>query len=279
MITLINIELFKIFKKWRTYIGFIAIAILIPLIEIVLYYTGNDILSGTTKTLEQDFILLGNLFNGWFATRLILNSLWIHIPFLICLVAGDVMAGEASAGTYRLLFTRPISRAQIITSKYIATLLYTFSLVLFFALLSILLGIFLLGSGDLLIFGNGVLLILPQQELIFRFTLSFLLAIVSMCVVSSLAFLFSVLVENAIGQIIGTITIIMFFFIIGNLPYDFFISLQPYLFTSYFNIWSLMFDEPIKWNEILKHLLILLAYMFTFFGIAFLVFKKKNILS
>jgi ABC-2 type transport system permease protein len=207
-----------------------------------------------------------------------MHSLWIHIPFLICLVAGDVMAGEASAGTYRLLFTCPISRTQIIASKYIATLLYTFSLVLFLALLSILLGIFLLGSGDLLVFDNG-LLILPLEELIFRFAIAFLLAAIAMCMVSSLAFLFSVLVENAIGPIIGAITIIMFFFIIGNLPYDFFISLKPYLFTNYLDVWTLMFYEPIEWDEILTHLSILVGYMFTFFAIAFLIFRKKDILS
>jgi len=279
MIALINIELLKIFRKWRTYIGFIAIAIFVPLIEIALYYTGSDIVGNQTRRLEQDFILLGNLFNGWFLTHLIMNSMWVHIPFLICLVAGDVMSGEASAGTYRLLFTRPISRTQIIISKFSATLLYTFSLVMFLALLSILLGLFLLGSGDLLVFGGGTLLILPQEELLFRFTLSFLLAIVAMCVVSSLGFLFSVLVENAIGPIIGTVTIIMFFFILGKLPYDFFMSLKPYLFTNYLDIWSLMFDDPIEWNEILKHLSILLGYMFAFFTIAFLVFRKKDILS
>ena len=278
MITLINIELLKTFRKWRTYIGFLAIALFVPLIEIVIYYTG-DMVSGTTQRLEQDFILLGNLFNAWFLTHIIMHALWVHIPFLICLVAGDVMAGEASAGTYRLLFTRPVSRAKIILSKYAATLLYTFSLVLFLALLSILLGLFLLGSGDLLVFDEGTLLILPQDELIFRFALSFLLAAIAMCVVSSLAFLFSVLVENAIGPIIVTVTIIMFFFIMSNLPYDFFISLKPYLFTTYLNIWSLVFSEPIEWNEILKQCSILLAYMFGFFGIAFLVFRKKDILS
>ena len=35
MIQIINIELYKIFKKWRTYIGFIAIAVLIPLMGFV----------------------------------------------------------------------------------------------------------------------------------------------------------------------------------------------------------------------------------------------------
>ena len=37
MLTLIQIELYKIFKKWRTYIGFIAIGVLVPIIHIAMY--------------------------------------------------------------------------------------------------------------------------------------------------------------------------------------------------------------------------------------------------
>lgn len=278
MINLIYYELLKIFKKWRTYIGFIAIGILIPLIELVLYFSGQGIIENTTKRLEQDFILVGNLFNGWFVTHLIMNSLWIHIPFLICLVAGDVLAGEASAGTYRILLIRPVSRNKILISKYIATLIYTLSLVFFLAFISLGLGLLLLGTGDLLIFKDG-LLILPQDELWFRFFLSFLFASYAMCVVSTLAFLFSSLVENSIGPIIGTMAVIIFFFIIGNLPYDFFITLKPYLFTTYLDVWTLVFDEKIDWSMILKHILILSIYLLSLFLPTYLLFRKKDILS
>jgi len=278
MINLIYYELLKIFKKWRTYIGFIAIGILIPLIEFVLYFSGQGIIENTTKRLEQDFILVGNLFNGWFVTHLIMNSLWIHIPFLICLVAGDVLAGEASAGTYRILLIRPVSRNKILISKYIATLIYTLSLVFFLAFISLGLGLLLLGTGDLLIFKDG-LLILPQDELWFRFFLSFLFASYAMFVVSTLAFLFSSLVENAIGPIIGTMAVIIFFFIIGNLPYDFIITLKPYLFTTYLDVWTLVFDEKIDWSMIVKHILILSIYMLSLFLPTYLLFRKKDILS
>jgi ABC-2 type transport system permease protein len=278
MTTLIYYELLKIFKKWRTYIGFLAIGVLVPLIEFVLYFSGQGIVDSATKKLEQDFVLVGNLFNGWFVTHLIMNSLWIHIPFLICLVAGDVLAGEASAGTYRLLLIRPVSRTKIILSKFAATLIYTFSLIFFFALLSLGLGLLLLGGGDLMIFKDGIL-ILPQEELLFRFAFAFFLATVAMWTVSSLAFLFSSLVENAIGPIVGTMAVIIIFFILGNLPYDFFIALKPYLFTSYLDIWTLVFNDPVEWGEIFKHLSVLVAYIAGFFLPAYLVFRKKDILS
>jgi ABC-2 type transport system permease protein len=278
MYKLTYFELLKIFKKWRTYIGFIAIGILVPLIEVVLYFTGEGMIDGMTRNLQQDFIMVGNLLNGWFVTHLIMNSLWIHVPFLVCLVAGDVLAGEASAGTYRILLIRPISRTKILFSKYFATLIYTSSLILFLAILSLGLGLLLLGGGDLFSFSNGIL-ILPSDELPWRFALAFLISIYTMWIVATLAFLFSSFVENAIGPIIGTMAIIIMLFILGNLPYDFFISMKPYLFTTYLGTWNLVFEDPINWSELTKNILILGGNLIVFFTPAFLIFRKKNILS
>ena len=109
MTTLIWIELQKMFKKWRTYIGFIAIGVLTPIVQITLYFTGDDYVRGITHSLQDSFLLVGNLFNGYLVANLILYSMFIHIPFLIVLVGGDILAGEATAGTYRMILTRPFS--------------------------------------------------------------------------------------------------------------------------------------------------------------------------
>ena len=82
MFTLINIELYKIFKKWRTYIGFIAIIVLIPIIEYALKIEGQRSINFITRDLQQSFILVGNLLNSYFVSYMILNLLAIHIPFL-----------------------------------------------------------------------------------------------------------------------------------------------------------------------------------------------------
>ncbi|MDL1891703.1 hypothetical protein FBQ87_02285, partial [Sphingobacteriales bacterium CHB3] len=86
-------ELLKTYLKWRTYIGFIAIAVLVPLVEIALKLEGGGMVRRMTRDLSQDFIFVGNLFNGYFVTYFIMNSLWVHVPFLIALVAGDQLAG------------------------------------------------------------------------------------------------------------------------------------------------------------------------------------------
>ena len=87
MITLVGVELYKIFRKWRTYIGFIAIGVLVSIIQIALYFEGEGYLDAVTRGISQSFIFTGNLLNGYLIAHLILGALVIHIPFLITLVA------------------------------------------------------------------------------------------------------------------------------------------------------------------------------------------------
>ena len=93
MITLIKIELFKIFKRPRTYIGFFAIFIIIIAIQAAMYYEGESLVTMGIQNLKNDFRLEGGIINVNLMTYILLNSLIIHIPILICLVTGDAIAG------------------------------------------------------------------------------------------------------------------------------------------------------------------------------------------
>jgi ABC-2 type transport system permease protein len=272
------LETRKIFRKWRTYIGFITLAVIVPLIMLAMKIEGGHFIQGATRQLQNDFIFVGNLFNGWFITHLIMNSLFVHIPFLITLVAGDMLAGEATAGTYRILLTRPFSRMKILIIKYTTTIFYTTIFILFLALLSLGLGLLIFGSGDLIIFGKEILL-LPAEELWWRFTVAFVGAIFGMWTVASLAFLLSSFVENAIGPIIGTMAVLIVFLIISQLPVKFFEPYKPYLFTTYFSVWMKAFEEPINWKEYAEWIGYLAAYCLGLFLITLYIFRRKDILS
>ncbi len=279
MYNLISIELYKIFKKWRTYIGFIVIAVLIPVIQIAMLMEGQRSINFMMRNLQQSFLFVGNLLNSYFVSYLVLNSLAIHIPFLIALVAGDLLAGEATAGTYRILITRPVSRFSIATAKFTAGIIYTFLLILWLAIVSLGLGTLIFGTGELLNYSNGSIIILAKNDVLWRFMLAYLFAVLSMGVVTSLAFLFSSLVENAIGPIISTMAIIIIFMIVSAINISLFQSIKPYLFTNYMDTWRAFFDNPIDVHTILKSVLILLAHIAVFYSAALIIFKRKDILT
>jgi len=276
---LVKYELLKIYRKLRTYIGFGLIVILIPLVYWGLSLGGDDMINGMTRGLQNDFLFVGSLFNGWFVSYLVMNSLFVHIPFLIVLVAGDIFAGEATGGTFRMILTRPPSRSRIFLVKSLGAGVYTVSLVIFLAMFSVGLGLLLFGGGDLISFTEEGISIFAQSEAWWRFILAYGLASWAMCAVAALSMLFSSFVENAIGPIVGSMAVVILFLILGNLPYEFFENIRPYLFTTYLDVWRQAFNDPIDWSRISSESLALAANVVVFIGSAWIIFRKKDILS
>lgn len=279
MFNLIYWELFKTYAKWRTYIGFIAVSVLIPLIMWIMWIEGERFVQQQLRSLQSEFLITGNLFNGWVIAQVIMNGLWVHVPALIALVAGDQLSGEATAGTFRLTLIRPVSRTRMLNAKFFATLIYTASLVLAIAGLSVGLGLAIFGSGDLVAFDRFGIVILSAENLAVNFLLAYTLAIWSMCVVASLAFFISSLVENAIGPIIITMTTIAIFYVITFLPVESVEVIKPWLFTSHMNVWQMALRDPIEWDSIVESVSVLGAYILSFWGITLVIFKRKDILS
>ena len=279
MFTLIQIELYKIFRKWRSYIGFIAITLLVVIIQVAISYEGARTLKFATRSLQQSFVFVGNFLNGYLVSHIIMNSLYIHIPFLVTLVAGDLMSGEATAGTYRMLIARPVSRFNIVTAKFIAGIIYTALLIIWLAALSMGLGTILFGTGELLTLQSSVLVIFARGDILWRFAYAYSFAIVSMSVVTALAFFLSALVENSIGPIITTMAIIIAFIIISAIDVSVFQSIKPYLFTNYMADWKSFFNKPTDYSTVWNSLLILGIHIFGLYGLTLFLFSRKDILT
>ncbi len=275
---LIRAELLKTFLKKRTYIGFLVVALVIPIVILAFQSEGSRVLRMATRNLSNDFLIFGNLFNGWFVSYQVMMSLWIHVPLLITFVAGDMLAGEATAGTYRLILTRSVSRTSIFTVKFFATFVYVVVFVVFLGLASVSLSLVMLGEGDLLIVRRGIL-VLPGDDLLWRFATAYLLAIWSMLSVASIAFFTSSFVENAIGPIVATMGVIIVFSILTILPVEALEPAREYMFTYHMAVWQRVFEDPVPWGDIVTSLVILSAYTLATVGGAWVVFTRKDILS
>ena len=288
MLTAYRVEMEKVFSKWRTYIGFIALGALIPIIVIALGIEGQDYLNIITQQFGSQFDFKGKLINGYTVSFIIFAALYVHVPFMITLVAGEVLAGEATSGTYRLILTRPISRATMVTAKYLAVLTYTVSLVFFMAIMSLGLGIPILGTDSLLVIRSETITILSADDLMWRFILAYIYAAMSMVTVASVAFLFSSLVENAIGPIMTTMSIIIGMTIISAIDVPIFDYLRPLFFTNHMNGWKFFFDVPADaesmkyaadWSRIAISGSVLMLHIVGCFVSAQLIIRRKDILT
>jgi ABC-2 type transport system permease protein len=276
---LTRIELFKIFKKPRTYIAFAAIAAIIFLVQLAFYIDGEKYISFMMASFESSFTMEGNMMNGYFIFFIILQTLLVHVPLLISLVAGDMVAGEANMGTLRLLVTKPLSRTSIMLSKFWATCVYTILLLTFMAVLGLLGSILLFGTSDLMVFKSDKLLLIDRADVLWRYFAAYGFAGLSMITVASLAFLFSVFAENSIGPIITAMSVIIVFTILTTMDIPFFNAMKPYLFTNHMLNWKGFFDRPVDTSEVLKSALFLIGHIVFFVSLSIYIFKKKDILS
>lgn len=278
MISLISIELTKIYKKWRSYLGFLGIGVIVAIIQINLFLEGDKYVKHLTRNLSESFFISGNLLNGYLIGHLVLNALFILFPLTIVLIAGEILAGEATAGTYRLIITRPVSRLRILIAKYIAGSIYTFSILFWLVLVSLIGSLIIFGTGELITITDG-LNIFAKDDILWRFVLGYIHIFFSMTLVFSLTFLFSSFVENAIGPMIATMSILILCVIISQLPLDIAQQLKPYIFTNYMPDWNLFFSYSINWTEIFSSILFLGGYSLLFIIVTIIIFLKKDILT
>ncbi len=276
---LFKIEVYKIFRKPRTYIAFAAIAAIVILIQLALYADGAMYLGFVMRSINESFSVEGKLLNGYFVCFTILQTLLVHVPLLIALIAGDAIAGEAAMGTLRLLAAKPVSRTQIVLAKFAAAVLYTAALLLFMALLALGLSILLFGSGDMMVFKSNLFLILDGCDVLWRYAGAFGFALLSMTTVAALAFLLSVFSENSIGPIVATMSVVILFTILTTMDIPFFNVLKPYLFTNHMLNWKGFFDKPVDVPEVTKSATVLGGHIVLFISIAIAVFRKKDILT
>ncbi len=293
MWSLLQFELFKTFKKPRTYIAFAAIAAIVFLIQLALLINGKEyvqfILSGIDETLVIPY---EKITNGYWICFAILNLLLIHVPILVALVSGDIIAGEANAGTLRLLLTKPVSRTKVMLVKFLTCIIYTLILLIWMAFLSLFISIVLFGTNDLVVAKEFELVQIQRTDVLWRYFAAFGFAAIALFVVAALSFFLSSISGNSIGPIVATVSIIIVLTILSEMRipiYD--NTVKPYLFTTHMLGWKGFFyigsdthGQTIKGSisnlpAILKSLCVLAAYIVIFTGSAIFIFNRKDILT
>lgn len=272
-------EFIKIAAKPRSYIGLIALSVLIGVIIFAMKADGPSYISFVTSSFEQTLSFSGNIMNGNLIAFIILQMLIVHVPLLVALVTGDLISGEANMGTIRMLASKPISRSSIVLSKFFAGAIYTLLLTVWLGFLSLYVARLLFGTGDLMVLNSDGLIILSESDVEWRYLYGFLTAYLSLLTVSTLSICLSAFAENSIGPIVSTMAIIILFTIIGTMDVSVFDSIKPYLFTTHMAAWRSYFMDPVPWKAINESILILLVHNVVLIGIALFQFNRKDITS
>jgi len=287
---LLQIELYKIFRRPRTYIAFGATAALITLMQFGLKVDGQEYADFMLQSLGS-FDVQGKLLNGYMVCYILLQLLLVHVPLLVTLISADMISGEANLGTLRLLLSKPYSRTSIILAKFFATCIYTLLLLIWVAILALFISVLVFGTSDLFLMKTDYIVLIKQDDVFWRYCCAFGFAFVALITVAAVGFFLSAFAENSIGPIVATMSIIILFTVLGTLNLPVFQTINPYLFTTHMVIWKEFFDEKVNANneaiagsiqdmpQIIHSLIILSIYIIVLVGATIFVMRKKDILS
>ncbi len=291
MWSLLKIELFKVFKRPRTYIAFIAVLAIVALIQVAIYADGAKYMDFVLKDVKDNFDVIGNPLNGYFVCFIILQTLLIHVPLLVALVSADMIAGEANMGTLRLLITKPVSRTKLLLSKFFASAIYAVILLIWIAILGLFVSMLIFGTDGLMNAKSYEIIILNGNDIFWRYLLAFGFAAIALITVSAVGFFFSIFAENSLGPIVATMSVIIVFTILTTLDIPLFQSVKDYFFTSHMIAWKGFFEMKLNADgesipgtirnlpAVLRSAGVLLLHIVLLVGASIFIFKRKDVLS
>ncbi|WP_147532459.1 ABC transporter permease [Bacillus marasmi] len=197
--------------------------------------------------------------------------------FIITIAAG-IVASEFNWGTIKLLLIRPISRAKILTSKYITVFLFGLLMLTITFLLSGILGAILFGFPDkptpYLLYQEGVVSELPIGLYLIVY---YCLKSINMVMLVTMAFMMSAVFRNS-SLAIGLSIFLMFMG--GNVTQLLAVKYEwaKYILFANTNLMQYFEGRPmIEGMSLSFSVVMLLLYFCLFIGLAYYVFKKRDI--
>ena len=270
-------ELWKLFGKKRTYIGFGMFLLAQNVIIILFRYTNAT--KPMVRTLEgngylaQDFVSTLTI-----ATIMVLVMAYTLLPLYVALVGGDLVAKEAEDGSLRMILSRPVTRFRLLLLKWLAGNVFAFALVVSLGAFGLVFTSFWFHWGGLFVFVPGETFSLFDSGTgLGRYLGAHLVMFTKAATVLSLAFMFSCFNVKPAAATILALSLMLINGIMQEIPY--FKGFQQWFLTYHLNVWQVVFQENIPWWRLGQSLSILLAFSLTCLIIGAAAFQMRDIKS
>lgn len=276
-LTQLKNELWKLFGKKRTYIGFGAF---------ILAQTAMLLAFKFTRW-QSDFERLLSS-NGYLATEFIsaltvsvvmlMPQIILLMPLYATLVGGDMVAKEYEDGTLRMILSRPISRVRLLLVKWATGIVFAGVLVLVLGLTALGFASILFPWKGMFVFAPGMAFsVLSAGEGLARFAVAHLFLAVNASAILSIAFMFSCFNMKPAAATILALSYLFLNVVMEGIP--FFDRYDDWFITHHFRCWLLVFHNPVPWARILQSQIVLLATCATAFVVGCTAFYVRDIKS
>jgi ABC-2 type transport system permease protein len=271
-------ELWKLFARKRTYIGF-GVFLGVEILILVLWQLPRG-QRWMKHMIEQSGGVFEQYFSGLTVAMIMLSTTVFLLGALyLGLVGGDLVAKEVEDGTMRMTLCRPISRLRVLLVKYAACVIYTFALVLFIGLSALGAALAVRGTG-------GMFLMIPEERLIAFYdfgpgVIRYLSALpcfaLSLLTISTFSFQLSCWNMKPAAATISAITIFFVDWIFHLVPY--FETYRPWMMTTHMTTWMNVFRNPFPWPQMIEDYAYLIGLDATFLLVGVIVFSARDFKS
>ncbi|MEV2244687.1 ABC transporter permease [Streptomyces sp. NPDC049970] len=211
--------------------------------------------------------------NGLFLVFAALSvTLPVFLPMAVGVVAGDSVAGEASAGTLRYLLVAPAGRTRLLLAKYASVLVFCLAATLVVAVSALAAGALLFPVGEVTTisgtrigFGEGLL----------RAGLIALAVAASLIGFAALGLFVSTLTDSGIAAMAATVGVLVTVQILDSVPQLH--GIHPYLFPHYWLSFTDLLRDPVYWDEMARNLGLQALYAAVFGSAAWARFTTRDI--
>lgn len=270
-------ELWKLFARKRTYLGFGAFLALEVLI--LLLFQIPKVQRSWRHLLEDAGYVFEQYFSGiTLAFQVVLGTTTLAFLYT-ALVSGDIVAKEVEDGTLRMTLCRPVSRVRVLAVKYLTCVIYTFALAFFIGLSALAVGTLRQGTGGFFVFQP-----LEKLYVIYDFGpglvryLSALPALgVSLLSVTSFGFMMSCCNVKPAAATIATLTFFIADLIFRGLPY--FESIKHWFISTHTETWYNVLRSPLPWQRMVEDYAYLFGVDATFVLIGVVIFCSRDFKS
>ncbi len=250
--------------------------VLLPLVVLVAFEFGSNNSRNSGNERGQFAALATIATSGGlnFALFTLLVSASFLLIVVVALFCGDTVASEASWGSLRYLLAIPVPRARLLGSKLLVAL--TLSGIALVVLTGTALAAGTLRYGWHPLKSNVSDSIAPMPAFWRLLGIVAYLA-VSLLIVAGLAFLLSVSTDAPLGAVGGAVLLQILSSILDQITA--LGSIRDYLPTHYADAWLGLLSTPIQTTDMVKGAIVALVYATIFFGLAFLRFHRKDVVS
>jgi len=270
-------ELWKLFGKKRTYIGFGAFVLAQSAMLLMFKYTRWQ--GQLERLLDGNGYLAANYISALtVALVMMMPQIMLLLPLYVALVGGDLVAKEAEDGTLRMILSRPITRLRLLLVKWVAGIIFAAALVLSLGVLALGFARLFFPWKGMFVFAGGMAFgIFQPGDGLALFVFSHLFVVVNAITLLSVSFMFSCCNMKPAAATILALSYLFVNMVMQRIP--FFEQYQDWFITHHFECWLLVFQNPTPWAQIFQSETILLATSATAFVIGAMIFQVRDIKS